>query len=136
MAWPEGTARGERCLRRLAENTEHNLKQRCVLFSAKLRASSQTPREPLRALSVQPGSTWFNMLNSTGALRASQPIEKDHGIAGSPNVRVRWANGIKHPIVERHESNAVTFATDNYPHMRGALVLHLLRDESGDTRIE
>jgi aminopeptidase N len=43
-----------------------------------------------------------------------------------------WNSGNRHPIVTQNYENALSFATDNYPYFRGALVLHMLRKYLGE----
>ncbi|MFN8650739.1 MAG: M1 family aminopeptidase [Gemmatimonadales bacterium] len=44
-----------------------------------------------------------------------------------------WRGGTRHPIVPRTIEEGVSFAADNYPYFRGALVHNLLREELGDS---
>ncbi|MBX7219231.1 MAG: HEAT repeat domain-containing protein [Blastocatellia bacterium] len=43
-----------------------------------------------------------------------------------------WNAGLRHPVVTRNYENAEGFAADNYPYVRGAAVLHMLRKHLGD----
>jgi aminopeptidase N len=45
-----------------------------------------------------------------------------------------WNAGIRHPIVTRNYEDTLGFTTDNYPYVRGARVLHMLRKHLGEEK--
>lgn len=44
-----------------------------------------------------------------------------------------WYAGIRQPVVTKNHNGAEAMAGSNYPYFRGALVLHMLRNELGET---
>ncbi len=45
-----------------------------------------------------------------------------------------WNSGVRRPLVTRHYDDVSTMVSDNYAYSRGALTLHMLRKQLGETK--